>query len=69
MPLLEILRGLDEDKKGEVKELLEQSFHHQTIYNDVVMNYCTLYRGLRSKGEHACIRTLVPFLTHLELRN
>jgi hypothetical protein len=49
--ILEILRGLDEDKKGEVKELLEQSFHHQTINNDVIMTYCTLYRELRGKGE------------------
>jgi len=49
--LIEVLRGLDPEKEGKVKELLEKSFNVLNLNNDIVRTYCRLYRGLREKGE------------------
>ncbi|MBS7654760.1 type II toxin-antitoxin system VapC family toxin [Candidatus Bathyarchaeota archaeon] len=48
--LIEVLRGLDAEKRARAKELLEESFSIQAIDNKVIETYCSLYRKLRSEG-------------------
>jgi len=48
--LIEILRGLEPEKRTKVKELIEQSFNPLPIDNKVIRTYCSLYRNLREKG-------------------
>jgi len=52
--LIEVLRGLDTEKRAKAKELLEESFNTQAINNKVIETYCTLYQKLRNEG------TLIP---------
>lgn len=49
--LIEVLRGLEAGRRAGVKKLLEESFSVLTIDNDVIEDYCSLYRKLREKGE------------------
>ena len=49
--LIEVVRGVNEDKTNEIKELLEQSFNLLNLDNKVITTYCTLYHKLREKGE------------------
>jgi len=48
--LIEVLRGLEAEKRAKVKELVEESFNVLPIDNKVVKTYCNLYRNLREKG-------------------
>lgn len=48
--LIEVLRGLDAEKRARAKELLEESFSVQAIDNKVIETYCSLFRKLRSEG-------------------
>jgi len=49
--LIEFLRGVPPEKRGEVKRLLETSFEVLSIDNRVILKYCELYTLLRQKGE------------------
>jgi len=49
--LIEILRGVEDERRNEVKELLEESFDVINLDNKVINTYCTLYNKLREKGE------------------
>jgi predicted nucleic acid-binding protein len=49
--LLEVLRGVDEEKRREVKELLEESHQVKGIDNDVVLLACSLYGKGKRLGE------------------
>ena len=49
--LIEVLRGIEDEKRAEVKELLEESFDVVTLNNKVIATYCTLYLKLRKIGE------------------
>ncbi len=49
--LIEILRGIREEKQGEVKRLLEESFDLYPIDNRVIETYCKLYNTLKERGE------------------
>ncbi len=48
--LVEILRGLEEKKRPQVKELLEESFAVKGLDNRAVLTYCNLYRKLKEAG-------------------
>jgi predicted nucleic acid-binding protein len=48
--LIEVLRGLDAEKRARAKKLLEESFSIQAIDNKVIEAYCSLYQKLRSEG-------------------
>jgi len=48
--LVEILRGLEDDKRSRVKELLEESFTVERLDNTTVEEYCNLYRKLKEAG-------------------
>lgn len=52
--LIEVLRGLETEKRHRVKELLEESFNVLNLDNEVVETYCNLYRKLKREG------TLIP---------
>ena len=48
--LIEVLRGLEAEKSGKVKGLIEESFHVLTIDNKVIKTYCSLYHSLKNEG-------------------
>ncbi|MEM1582494.1 MAG: type II toxin-antitoxin system VapC family toxin [Nitrososphaerota archaeon] len=52
--LIEILRGLEENKRIKIKHLLEESFALLELNNKVVEAYCQLYHKLKKEG------TLIP---------
>ena len=43
--LIEVLRGIEDEKREEVKGLLEQSFNVLNLDNKVITTYCTRARG------------------------
>jgi len=49
--LLEVLRGVDEAKRSEVKELLEEGYQVEGLDNDVVLLACSLYGRAKKAGE------------------
>ena len=49
--LIEVLRGIAEEKRAGVKELLEESFDVIGLDNETILAYCTLYQALKKKGE------------------
>lgn len=49
--LIEVLRGIPEEKKEQAKELIEESYETLGLDNNAILTYCTLYRKLRQKGE------------------
>jgi len=49
--VIEVLRGVLEDKRSDVKKLLEESFRVLLIDNEVVKTYCRLYDALKSMGK------------------
>lgn len=49
--LIEVLRGIEDEKRTDIKGLLEESFNVVNLDNRVVDTYCTLYNKLREKGE------------------
>lgn len=51
LTLIEVLRGVGEEKRGEVKLLLEESFDVLNLSNKVIITYCKIYEKLREKGE------------------
>jgi predicted nucleic acid-binding protein len=48
--LIEILRGLEDGKRVRVKDLLEKSFSVQSLSNETIITYCSLYRRLKKEG-------------------
>jgi predicted nucleic acid-binding protein len=55
--LIEFLRGVDEARRLETKTLLEEAFNIAPIDNEVVLEYCRLYEGLRRKGLNVGMQT------------
>ena len=49
--LLEVLRGVPDAKRREVKELLEASYHVKGLDNEVVLRACSLYGEVKRAGE------------------
>lgn len=48
--LIEVLRGLDAEKRKKSKELLEEIFNLLNLDNSVIETYCSIYRKLKRKG-------------------
>jgi hypothetical protein len=48
--LIDILRGLEDRKRIKVKDLLEESFNVQSLDNETIKTYCSLYRKLKKEG-------------------
>ena len=49
--LLELLRGVTEDKRPELKTSLEGCYPVLGLDNDTILEYCRVFESLRSKGE------------------
>lgn len=49
--LLELLRGVSEDKRAELKTHLEGYYSVIGVDNEVVLEYCRLFQSLRTDGE------------------
>ena len=50
MTLIEVLRGLETNKRTKVKELLEESFNLLNLDNEIIETYCNLYHKLKKEG-------------------
>ena len=48
--LIEILRGLEPEKRNRIKKLLEESFNVEGLDNQTIETYCNLYRKLKQEG-------------------
>jgi predicted nucleic acid-binding protein len=48
--LIEVLRGLDDKKRGLVKQLLEESFEVKGLDNETIQTYCRVYQKLKKKA-------------------
>lgn len=49
--LIGVLRGVDENKRYRLKQLLEKSFTVINIDNDIILKYCELYTVLKRRGQ------------------
>jgi predicted nucleic acid-binding protein len=49
--LIEMLRGLETEKRTRAKQLLEESFNVRGIDNKTIETYCSIYRTLKQRGE------------------
>nr|MDO8080483.1 type II toxin-antitoxin system VapC family toxin [Candidatus Freyarchaeota archaeon] len=54
MTLMEVLRGVEAQKRTKVKELLEESFLIVNLNNKIIETYCHLYQKIKESG------TLIP---------
>ncbi len=50
LTLIELLRGVDRNKRTTLKHLLEESFSVVNIDNNVIETYCDIYCKLKSEG-------------------
>ena len=48
--LIEVLRGLEVEKRGRVKKLLEETFNLQTLDNEIIETYCKIYCDLKERA-------------------
>jgi len=49
--LLEMLRGLEDEKRAQTKKLLEETFDVHGLDNKTIDTYCNIYRVLNRKGK------------------
>jgi tRNA(fMet)-specific endonuclease VapC len=48
--LIEVLRGIDDKKRLQTRQLLEESFSILNLNNIIIEAYCKIYRKLREEG-------------------
>jgi len=48
--LIEVLRGIETEKRAKVKGLIEESFNVVGLENKTIEAYCNLYRKLKEEG-------------------
>jgi predicted nucleic acid-binding protein len=48
--LLEVLRGIEDNKRPIAKKLLEESFTVLNLDNSIIEAYCKIYRKLKQEG-------------------
>ena len=48
--LIEVLRGLEVEKRGRVKKLLEETFNLQNLDNEIIETYCKIYCDLKERA-------------------
>lgn len=49
--LLELLRGVEEDKRRRMKSLIEEVYPVEPLDNDVILEYSSLYHVLKEAGQ------------------
>ncbi len=50
LTVVEVLRGIPEDKRDAAKALLEEAYSVVGITNNVMLNYCRLHDSLKADG-------------------
>jgi predicted nucleic acid-binding protein len=48
--LMEVLRGIADNKRLQVRQLLEESYSILSLDNSVIEAYCKIYRKLKEEG-------------------
>ena len=48
--LLEVLRGIDDKKRLQVRQLLEESYSVMNLDDSIIEAYCRVYRKLKDDG-------------------
>jgi len=48
--LLEVLRGIDDKKRLQVRQLLEESYSVMNLDDSIIEAYCMVYRKLKDDG-------------------
>jgi len=48
--LMEVLRGIDDKKRLQIWQLLEESFSILNLNNSIIEAYCKIYRKLKEEG-------------------
>ena len=48
--LLEVLRGIEDKKRLQIRQLLEESFSVLNLNNSIIEAYCKIYRKLKEEG-------------------
>lgn len=49
--LIEVLRGVKQEKRGMVKDLLEESFEVLPLSNEAILKYCEIYDHFKQRGK------------------
>jgi len=48
--LMEVLRGIEDKKRLQIRQLLEDSFSVLNLNNNIIETYCKIYRKLKEEG-------------------
>jgi predicted nucleic acid-binding protein len=48
---MEVLRGIEDKKRLQVRQLLEESFSVLNLDNSIIEAYCRIYRKLKEQGK------------------
>jgi tRNA(fMet)-specific endonuclease VapC len=48
--LIEVLRGIEDKKRLQIRQLLEESFSILNLNNSIIEAYCKIYRKLKEEG-------------------
>ncbi len=48
--VIEILRGIEDKKRLQIRQLLEESFSVLNLNNNIIEAYCKIYRKLKEEG-------------------
>jgi len=48
--LIEVLRGIEDKKRLQIRQLLEESFSILNLNNNIIETYCKIYRKLKEEG-------------------
>ncbi|MGO8806011.1 MAG: type II toxin-antitoxin system VapC family toxin [Candidatus Bathyarchaeia archaeon] len=48
--IIEVLRGIEDKKRLQIRQLLEESFSVLNLDNSIIEAYCQIYRKLKEKG-------------------
>lgn len=49
--LLEVLRGIEDKKRIQIRQLLEESYSVLNLDNSIIEAYCRIYRHLKEEGD------------------
>ncbi len=47
---MEVLRGIEDKKRLQIRQLLEESFSVLNLDNSIIEAYCQIYRKLKEEG-------------------
>mgnify|MGYP006307828097 FL=1 len=50
LTLIELLRGIPEEKRRKLSSSLEELYNVETISNEIILEYCSIYTILKKEG-------------------